>query len=188
MKKISLLILVFFSFFVYSSNIESFLQYSIFYTDKGEPYLETYLTINSKSIELIDNGNNTFQGKLSINILVESNDSIIYNDKYFLSSPPQDSNNESILFIDQQRIKVEDGNYKLVVNIEDVNSDVDKLIIEDFTIGIFENNFLSDIQFVDKFNVSTQKSILSKSGFDLYPYKSNFFDDLQQLTINKSMA
>ena len=179
MKKICLLILVFFSFFGYSSNIESFLQYSIFYTDKGEPYLETYLTINSKSIELIDNGNNTFQGKLSINILVESNDSIIYNDKYFLSSPPQDSNNESILFIDQQRIKLEDGNYKLVVNIEDVNSDVDKLIIEDITIEIFENNFLSDIQFVDKFNVANQPSILSKSGFDLYPYKSNFFDGLQ---------
>ena len=179
MKKISPLILVFFSFFGYSSNIESFLQYSIFYTDKGEPYLETYLTINSKSIELIDNGNNTFQGKLSINILIESNDSIIYNDKYFLSSPPQDSNNESILFIDQQRIKVEDGNYKLVVNIEDVNSDVDKLIIEDITIEIFENNFLSDIQFVDKYNVANQPSILSKSGFDLYPYKSNFFDGLQ---------
>ena len=179
MKKISPLILVFFSFFGYSSNIESFLQYSIFYTDKGEPYLETYLTINSKSIELKDNGNHTFQGKLSINILVESNDSIIYNDKYFLSSPPQDFKNESILFIDQQRIKVEDGNYKLVVNIEDVNSDVDKLIIEDITIEIFENNFLSDIQFVDKFNVANQPSILSKSGFDLYPYKSNFFDGLQ---------
>ena len=90
MKKICLLILVFFSFFGYSSNIESFLQYSIFYTDKGEPYLETYLTINSKSIELIDNGNNTFQGKLSINILVESNDSIIYNDKYFWVSKAPD--------------------------------------------------------------------------------------------------
>ena len=84
MNKISPLILVFFSFFGYSSNIESFLQYSIFYTDKGEPYLETYLTINSKSIELIDNGNNTFQGKLSINLLIKSNDSIVYNDKYFL--------------------------------------------------------------------------------------------------------
>ena len=179
MKKISLLILVFFSFFGYSSNIESFLQYSIFYTDKGEPYLETYLTINSKSIKLIDNGNNTYQGKLSINILVESNDSILYNDKYFLSSPLLDSKNESILFIDQQRIKLEDGNYKLVVNIEDVNSDLDKLIIEDFTIEIFENNFLSDIQFVDKYNVSNQASILSKSGFDLYPYKSNFFDNFQ---------
>lgn len=181
MKKISLLILVFFSFFGFSSNIESFLQYSIFYTDKGEPYLETYLTINSKSIELIDNGNNTFQGKLSINLLVESNDSIVYNDKYFLSSPLQNSNNKSILFIDQQRIKLEVGNYKLVLNIEDVNSDLDKLIIEDFTIEIFENNFLSDIQFVDKYNVSSQTSILSKSGFDLYPYKSNFFDDLQEI-------
>ncbi|MDC3229903.1 GWxTD domain-containing protein [Bacteroidota bacterium] len=180
MKKISLLILVFFSFFGYSSNIESFLQYSIFYTDKGEPYLETYLTINSKSIKLKDNGDNTFQGKLSINLLVESNDSIVYNDKYFLSSPIQDSNNKSILFIDQQRIKLVDGNYKLVLNIKDVNSDLDKLIVEDFTIEIFENNFLSDIQFVDKYNVSSQTSILSKSGFDLYPYKSNFFDDLQE--------
>ena len=74
---------------------------------------------------------------------------------FYLS--PQDSNNESILFIDQQRIKLEDGNYKLVVNIEDVNSDLDKLIIEDIKIEIFENNFLSDIQFVDKFNVSTKK-------------------------------
>jgi len=180
MKKISSVILVFFSFFSYSSNIESFLQYSIFYTDKGEPYLETYLTINSKSIELIDNGNNTFQGKLSINLLVESSDSIVYNDKYFLTSPLQDSKNESILFIDQQRIKLKDGNFKLVLNIEDVNSDLDKLIIEDFTIKIFENNFLSDIQFVDKYNVTNQASILSKSGFDLYPYKSNFFDDLQE--------
>ena len=179
MKKISPIILVFFSFFSYSSNIESFLQYSIFYTDKGEPYLETYLTINSKSIELTDNGNNTFQGKLSINLLVESNDSIVYNDKYFLTSPPQDSNNESILFIDQQRIKLKDGNFKLILNIEDVNSDIDKLIIEDITIEIFEKNFLSDIQFIDKYNVTNQSSILTKSGFDLYPYKSNFFDELQ---------
>ena len=181
MKKMSLLILVFFfSLFGYSSNIESFLQYSIFYTDKGEPYLETYLTINSQSIKLRDNGNNTFQGKLSINILVESNDSIVFNDKYLLSSPLQDSNNESILFIDQQRIKLKEGNYKLVINIEDINSNLDKLISKDFTIEIFDDNYLSDIQFVDKYNTSNNTSILSKSGFDLYPYKSDFFDDLQE--------
>ena len=180
MKKMSLLILVFFSLFGYSSNIESFLQYSIFYTDKGEPYLETYLTINSQSIKLRDNGNNTFQGKLSINLVVESNDSIVFNDKYLLSSPLQDSNNESILFIDQQRIKLKEGNYKLVINIEDINSNLDKLISKDFTIEIFDDNYLSDIQFVDKYNISNNTSILSKSGFDLYPYKSDFFDDLQE--------
>ena len=180
MKKMSLLILVFFSLFGYSSNIESFLQYSIFYTDKGEPYLETYLTINSQSIKLRDNGNNTFQGKLSVNLVVESNDSIVFNDKYLLSSPLQDSNNESILFIDQQRIKLKEGNYKLVINIEDINSNLDKLISKDFTIEIFDDKYLSDIQFVDKYNISNNTSILSKSGFDLYPYKSDFFDDLQE--------
>ena len=134
----------------------------LFYTDKGEPYLETYLTINSQSIKLRDNGNNTFQGKLSVNLVVESNDSIVFNDKYLLSSPLQDSNNESILFIDQQRIKLKEGNYKLVINIEDINSNLDKLISKDFTIEIFDDNYLSDIQFVDKYNISNNTSILSK--------------------------
>ena len=68
----------------------------------------------------------------------------------------------------------------MVINIEDINSNLDKLISKDFTIEIFDDKYLSDIQFVDKYNISNNTSILSKSGFDLYPYKSDFFDDLQE--------
>ena len=78
--------------------------------------------------------------------------------------------------MDQQRYTLSIGEYDLTLKIYDINSKKLNNIEHKQKITIFEQNGLSDIQFVDNFSETKSKNILSKSGYDLTPFVSNFYN------------
>ena len=97
-------------------------------------------------------------------------------DKYNLSSPEiDDTSNVDFVFIDQQRYFLNDGDYQLKLNIKD-NNDSDNTISHQQDLTIKTQNGFSTIQLVDNYSDTKEVNILSKSGYDLVPFISNFYN------------
>jgi GWxTD domain-containing protein len=86
--------------------------------------------------------------------------------------------------IDQQRISLPNGDYDFEISLKDINTNeqpfvnVQKLKID------YKEEFIgiSDIELIESFKKTETKGILSKSGFDLLPYTSDFFaEDFEKI-------
>ena len=161
-----------------TAQLESFVSFSSFNSPEG-PYLETYLSINSNSLNLIENSKNLFSGKVNVSIEIFKNDSLYFFDKYLLESPnylyKQDND---LFFIDQQRIKLNNGYYSIQINIKDENQELydNNVIKHTKEIVINYNDIsLSDIQLLERYQKVDTINFLTKSGYDLYPLTLNFY-------------
>lgn len=146
------------------------------FQSENKTYIETYLSIEGNSVNYLLNDNNKFQSSLVITIELISNDSSALYDKYNLSSPEiDDTSNVDFVFIDQQRYFLNDGDYQLKLNIKD-NNDSDNTISHQQDLTIKTQNGFSTIQLVDNYSDTKEVNILSKSGYDLVPFISNFYN------------
>lgn len=146
------------------------------FQSQNKSFLETYISIDGSSIDYSLNENNNFQGSLNITIQFHSSDSLVSIDKYTLNSPEvMDTSNVNIVIIDQQRYFLDDGNYQLKLQIVDNNNPNNELSHQQELIVKTENNF-SDIQFIESYSSSKETTILTKSGYDLVPFISNFYN------------
>lgn len=146
------------------------------FQSENKTYIETYLSIEGNSVNYVLNDNNKFQSSLVITIELISNDSNSLYDKYNLSSPEiDDTSNVDFVFIDQQRYFLNDGDYKLKLNIKD-NNDSKNSITHQQDLTIRTQNGFSNIQLVDNYSDTKEVNILSKSGYDLVPFISNFYN------------
>lgn len=146
------------------------------FQSENKTYIETYLSIEGNSVNYVLNDNNKFQSSLVITIELISNDSSALYDKYNLSSPEiDDTSNVDFVFIDQQRYFLNDGDYQLKLNIKD-NNDSDNTISHQQGLTIKTQNGFSTIQLVDNYSDTKEVNILSKSGYDLVPFISNFYN------------
>jgi GWxTD domain-containing protein len=106
--------------------------------------------------------------------------------KYELLSPEiDDTVNISFNFIDQQRFSLPSGDYEFDMLIADKNRDVLPFVItKSITIAYPDNKVnASGIELIESFSTTSTTNILSKSGFDLIPYVSNYFpNELNKLT------
>jgi GWxTD domain-containing protein len=146
------------------------------FQSENKIYIETYLSIEGNSVNYVLNDNNKFQSSLVITIELISNDSSALYDKYNLSSPEiDDTSNIDFVFIDQQRYFLTDGDYQLKLNIKD-NNDSDNAISHQQDLTIKTQDGFSTIQLVDNYSDTKEVNILSKSGYDLVPFISNFYN------------
>ena len=153
------------------------------FQSENKTYIETYLSIEGNSVNYVLNDNNKFQSSLVITIELISNDSNSLYDKYNLSSPEiDDTSNVDFVFIDQQRYFLNDGDYKLKLNIKD-NNDSKNSITHQQDLTIRTQNGFSNIQLVDNYSDTKEVNILSKSGYDLVPFISNFYNTNNKKTI-----
>ena len=159
------------------AQLESFLSLSSFNSTEG-PYLETYLSVNSNTIKLIKNSENFYSGKVSVSIDIFSNDSLYFSDKYVLESPNYKfKDNNDLFFIDQQRIKLNNGYYVINVIIKDENQENDNNVIK-HTKEMYVNYVnisISDIQLLERYEKEDSINFLTKSGYNLYPTALNFY-------------
>ena len=163
---------------IYSQQLESFMSFASFNSDQG-PFLETYLSFNVNTLILTKNTNNLYNGEVDISItLYGEKDQVIFHDRYILESPEYTSNmNNNIFFIDQQRIKLNDGGYNLIIKVKDVNSNFIKEHNRKINIS-YQNTSLSDIQLIDHYYVTDSTNFLTKSGYVLTPFVLDFYSDL----------
>lgn len=161
-----------------AQTLKAFLYTANFNSPDNKSYIETYLSFDVNSVHLIEDQNKKYYGELDIYIEILEDGNLIYNDHYSLKSPYfKDSIFNNLLFIDQQRIAIPNGEYLLTIKVKDTHLSDDMLVYnKEIKIDFKENKLaISDITLIEKYKKTTEKNKLSKSGYDLTPYVSNFY-------------
>jgi GWxTD domain-containing protein len=171
----------------YSGTPTAYFMYSTFNSPDKGPYLETYLAIVGSSLKLKKTENLKYQGMVEVILTIRQDEKFVYADKYILSSPVAgDTVSERLNFIDQQRIALANGKYELEMEILDKNDpkELPVKIKEPIELNYPTDGLtISDIQLVESIEKSVTPNILSKSGYDLVPYVSNFYpENIKTLT------
>lgn len=160
--------------------IDAQFRYCVFQQPDKGPYIETYLSVNSRSIAFSAIGPNQLQGAIELTIDFSRNDTIVLFDKYTLKSPVIDTNgNTDFAFLDLQRFGLPAGTYTMHLRITDKNDSsntanaVEKIVFADAP----SKPTLSDVMLVSKISPASASSSLSKNGLALVPRASTFFGD-----------
>ncbi len=163
----------------FAQKIKANFSYSTFSSPTNEPYLETYLNFNGSSLQYVKT-NEKWQATVEITYVFKQLDSIVDFKKYNLQSPEYtDSLSVRANFFDQQRIPLPVGKYDFEITLKDINSTENAFsTIQELEIDYKENAIqLSDITLIESFKKTETKNILTKSGYDLMPYTSDFYSE-----------
>ena len=163
-----------------SAKMSAFFSYCAFNQPRGSAYIETYLTVIGSTVNFTTNSNHMLQSKIEVQWVLKKEDKIIAFDKYNLLSQELKNESESRPnFMDQQRIPISNGSYVLEVSIADKNSTDDKFT----TTQKVEVNFpvekvsISDIETLESYSRTVTETKISKNGYDLVPYLSDFYPE-----------
>jgi len=96
-----------------------------------------------------------------------------------LSPEIKDSLAEKVNFMDQQRISLENGKYEFEISIKDINtSDTPFKSTQILSVDYPNNKIgISDIELIESLSKTTKKTIISKNGFDISPYTSDYYPE-----------
>lgn len=160
-----------------SANLEVYFMYSTFNSPDG-PYIETYLSTIGNSVEFVKNSNGNYSAEVEIIMIFRKADSVIVLDKYNLKSPElKDTSSSKPNFIDLQRISLANGIYNFELQIKDINGKEKAYIFNDIIKIDYPANKLqfSGTQLIENITPSKIETVLTKNGYDLLPYISNFY-------------
>lgn len=159
-------------------NLRAYFTFCTFQSPDTGPYIETYFTVVGNSVKYVKNAEGKFQGKVLITMLFKQGGEIVNYKKYNLLSPAlTDTVSGFSNFIDQQRISLPAGKYDFEIELKDNNSNNPAFTsAQPIEIGHTGDELcISDIELIESYKKTQQESILSKSGFDLIPYVSDYF-------------
>ncbi len=164
--------------FADDKKLNVYISYCTFNSPQDGPYVETYFAFSGKSVNFVANNNGKLQAKLEVLILFKQNDSIKAFRKYNLSSPEIDDTTKSnILFHDQQRISIPNGDYEMEISIRDANSSQEPYTISELLTISFNINEVqvSGIELVQSAEKTNGVSVSSKAGYELLPLPINVY-------------
>lgn len=167
-----------FQLFAQGKELSAFFNHSTFYLPaQQQPYIETYLSLDAWSLNFQPIGNNQYAAVVEVVLIAKQGDSIAYVKKYDLRSPAiYDTAKTDFNFIDVQRFGLKNGIYDLEVTLHDKYS-TDAPVKVSQKISIFYDKkkpALSSVQFIASAKKTTVENILSRNGFDMEPYVSDF--------------
>ncbi len=163
----------------YSQGLNANLAFARFYNPSMGPYVETYLSVETKGLKLIPNEEGQYRAKVNVLLLLKQNDSIVDFSKTQLQSPViEDTNYVDFNFIDQQRFFIPNGIYDWEIEMSDANTDKAAITSK----GKITLNFatrdsvqISDIEFLNSYKKSMSLKVNTKNGLDMVPHVSTFF-------------
>src|ERR1035437_6990390 len=179
MKKI----IIFFFVCIVSANASAqniaYFSHCAFNTPDNKPYMETYLSIFGNAVSLKKNAKGKYQGMVEVGILFTKNGVIKASRKYNVLSPETNDTLHRINFVDQQRFFLDTGKYEIELSISDKNINGKKIsskenIQLDFPASAVS---ISDVQLLASFTKAEKQGDITKNGFDLVPYVSDFFPE-----------
>lgn len=179
--KHKILIILFLGFFINTTNadgLKAYLSYAAFNTPDNTPYLETYLTVKGSSVKHITAENGMYQGAVEVQIIFKKNDSIVNFAKYELSGPHiSDTLNGILNFLDVQRYSLGNGEFDIELKLKDINSEAESIeSFDKYAINFQQDeNYFSDIEFLQSYEKSDEENNLTRNGFLLIPYIFNYF-------------
>jgi GWxTD domain-containing protein len=159
--------------------LRAYLSYASFTLPGPQSTIETYLAVDGKSVVYKEIQPGNFRASIEITVIFKQADSISSFAKYELLSPMvQDTANVNFGFIDFQRYAMNDGLYKMEIQISDMNNPQQQPFSTQETIQLsFPDDVMgfSGIQWVDNYKKSENPSVITKNGLDIVPYVFNFY-------------
>lgn len=174
---LALLAIILVSQTVQAKKLKAFFSYYTFNTPDHKPYVETHLSVDGRSVELLKLKNGKYQGSVSVTLLYKQGDKIVQVAKYNLLSPEvADTSKIDFNFIDEKRTPLEPGNYLLELIISDNNNPSSKETVRQAIDVIYSPSSIamSDIILLESYTKASKPSALTRSGFDLVPLVDNF--------------
>lgn len=160
-----------------NAQIVAYFSRCAFNTPDNKPYLETYISVLGNSVSFKKTASGKYQGVVEIGMLFSQNGMIKASKKYNLLSPEQNDTLNRPPFIDQQRFLLDTGTYELEVMIVDKNINGKKFSLKEAVKISFSPKKvnISDMEMLASLTKAEKPGPLTKSGFDLIPYSSDFY-------------
>jgi len=162
-------------------KLKGVFDYALFKTEDNMPYMEAYLKISAGSFVYKPNANGTYSGNIEITIAASSQETKLdWYDKYSLSTGEISvGDTANITIMDGKRFAAKEGKFRIDLVMRDLNSPNSGAIEYADSINI---SFASDKPviakpvFIEKFYKTTSENSFSKSGFDLIPNATGYYD------------
>jgi len=159
------------------------MSYTLFNSPIDGPYIETYLSVYGPSVVYSKTADGEFQGGVEVTIIFRQGENIVSYDKYeLLSNKYPDTTGIFENFLAQQRYVLSNGDYDMEFIISDLNTDYEPYITTDPVSIHFPTDkpVISGIELISGYAKADTPGMLTKSGFNLYPYVFNFFPESVQ--------
>lgn len=171
---------------VFSQKVrpEAYLDHKQFESPDGKILLEVYLQFNISTFRLLRNEAGLFYGKIELTEIVKRGEEIIDFRKVTLDSPLMV---DSLIndFSDQHRFSLDPGYYNLEFEIRDVLNDSSEIVRSHLPVELKKPSqviSISDIQQLEGYTKAETQGPLTKGGYDLIPFVSNYYSpDIEKL-------
>lgn len=164
------------------SKLEAYFAMVNFFNPSEGPYVETYLSFYGPSIAFVTKENNALQGCIEVTYIFSQKNEVVTYKKYNVLSPEVfDTSGVYFSFLDQQRIKLANGDYTLDIVLRDTNSLATPLKFTQPVSVNFNEEALafSDIELVESYKKTEKANMFTKSGLDIIPFVSSFYAEDQ---------
>jgi GWxTD domain-containing protein len=160
-------------------HITAFINYATFYHPTVGPYVETYISFDAWNLNFKKQGSE-YQATVEVIITLSKEDSIEWVKKYDLQSPKIASlDKDRFSFLDVQREAVSNGIHDLTIQLHDKNSS-DAATVTKLQLPVLytdKRTTLSSVQMMSTVKPTTTMNILSRNGYDMEPYVSDFLPE-----------
>jgi GWxTD domain-containing protein len=165
------------TFISHGFDVEARFDHSVFHAPELGSYLETYINIAGHSVKYKENESGELHAKLEITQIIKDGEDIIDFQKYELNGPTL-VDSLAVDIKDQRRFSLDAGRYKVEVSIRDLNKDnapparfVKDIEVLDMSRGLH----LSDVELLESILETTEKTEITKAGYNLIPLVDNFY-------------
>ena len=169
-----------------SQDMRAMFSYSTFYSVSNRmPYVETYLSFDAWTMKFEQQDNGAYRATAEVVIVARQGDSVCYVKKYDLNSPTVGTLEElDFSFVDMQRFSLKNGIYDLELTLRDKGSEAPAATVTEKLVLNYDETHpvLSSVQLMASASPTVTENILSRGGYDMEPYVSDFVpESVQQL-------
>jgi GWxTD domain-containing protein len=180
MKKATLIFLFLFSLTFSQAQLKVHMKSNAFKSPVTDsPYVETAISIPARFLQIRQIEPNQWHASVEILLLYLRDTNIIAYDKYILKSPAfaNAADADTSTLLDLRRLNLPNGEYSIFLHASDVNRNESQAQVEQgLRIEIPAQGIsISDIELVDSYTATQEKTIFSKNGFDILPRSTSFF-------------
>ena len=162
-------------------QMQAVFAYSTFYVPGSDmPYVETYLSFDAWTMQFKQMETGGYRATAEVVTVMKQGDSVCYVKKYDLNSPTVGGLDElDFSFLDVQRFSVKNGIYDLEITLRDKGSELPASTVTEKLVISYDKSHpaMSSLQLMSSATPTKTENILSRGGYDMEPYVSDFFPE-----------
>lgn len=150
----------------------------VFLSASDSAYVETQFTIGAENLIFIQRTDKKWEASVQVTLLYMKDSIVFKHLKYLLFSEPlNDTTNKKFNLIDLKRVSLTNGDFSVEIYLEDYNNkNATGFLSEGISINFKSDSLsFSDIELVETYSQSNEKSIYTKRGYEIQPYTIQYY-------------